>query len=84
MSLEISRRQFFRAGAAAAATTAFGFDLKAAAAAARVLKIARTTETKSVCPYCAVGCGVVIHSIPQVGISHHSRPMFSPIVTYRS
>jgi formate dehydrogenase major subunit len=63
MSLEISRRQFFRAGAAAAATTAFGFDLKAAAAAARELKIARTTETKSVCPYCAVGCGVVIHTL---------------------
>jgi formate dehydrogenase major subunit len=63
MSGEISRRQFFRAGAAALATTAFGFDLQAAAAAARELKIARTTETRSVCPYCAVGCGVVIHTL---------------------
>jgi formate dehydrogenase major subunit len=63
MSGEISRRQFFRAGAAALATTAFGFDLRAAAAAARELKIARTTETRSVCPYCAVGCGVVIHTL---------------------
>lgn len=63
MPLEISRRQFFRAGAAAAATTAFGFDLAAATAAARELKIARTTETRSVCPYCAVGCGVVIHTL---------------------
>ena len=61
MGFEISRRQFL--GAAVAATTAFGFDLKAAAAAARELKIARTTETKSVCPYCAVGCGVVIHTL---------------------
>jgi formate dehydrogenase major subunit len=63
MSGEISRRQFFRASAAALATTAFGFDLRAAAAAARELKIARTTETRSVCPYCAVGCGVVIHTL---------------------
>jgi formate dehydrogenase major subunit len=63
MTVEISRRQFFRAGAVAAATTAFGFDLAAAAAAARELKIARTTETRSVCPYCAVGCGVVIHTL---------------------
>jgi formate dehydrogenase major subunit len=63
MTVEITRRQFFRAGAAAAATTAFGFDLRAAAAAARELKIARTTETRSVCPYCAVGCGVVIHTL---------------------
>jgi formate dehydrogenase major subunit len=62
MTVEISRRQFFRAGAAAA-TTAFGFDLRAAKAAARELKIARTTETRSVCPYCAVGCGVVIHTL---------------------
>ena len=62
MTVEISRRQFFRAGAAAA-TTAFGFDLRAAEAAARELKIARTTETRSVCPYCAVGCGVVIHTL---------------------
>src|SRR3990172_8501328 len=63
MPVEISRRQFFRAGAAVAATTAFGFDLHAAGAAARELKIARTTETRSVCPYCAVGCGVVIHTL---------------------
>jgi formate dehydrogenase major subunit len=63
MSGEISRRQLFRAGAAALVTTAFGFDLRAAAAAARELKIARTTETRSVCPYCAVGCGVVIHTL---------------------
>ena len=63
MPIELSRRQFFRAGAAAVATTAFGFDLRPAAAAARELKIARTTETKSVCPYCAVGCSVVIHTL---------------------
>jgi formate dehydrogenase major subunit len=63
MSGEISRRQLFRTGAAALASTAFGFDLRAAAAAARELKIARTTETRSVCPYCAVGCGVVIHTL---------------------
>jgi formate dehydrogenase major subunit len=63
MASELSRRQFFRAGATALATTAFGFDLRAATAASRELKIARTTETKSVCPYCAVGCSVVIHTL---------------------
>jgi len=29
----------------------------------RELKIARTTETRSVCPYCAVGCGTIIHTL---------------------
>jgi formate dehydrogenase major subunit len=63
MDGEINRRQFFHAGASLAASTAFGFDLAEAASAARELKIARTTETRSVCPYCAVGCGVVIHTL---------------------
>jgi formate dehydrogenase major subunit len=29
----------------------------------RELKIARTSETRSTCPYCAVSCGVIIHTI---------------------
>lgn len=63
IDIELSRRQFLRAGGAALATTAFGFDLAAAQTRARELKIARTTETRSVCPYCAVGCSVVIHTL---------------------
>jgi formate dehydrogenase major subunit len=27
------------------------------------LKISRTTETRSTCPYCSVSCGVIIHTI---------------------
>ena len=29
----------------------------------RAFKIARTTETRSTCPYCAVSCGVIIHTL---------------------
>ena len=29
----------------------------------RDLKIARTTETRSTCPYCSVSCGVIIHTL---------------------
>ncbi len=57
----VSRRGFFTSGAALA--TAFGFDLQPAQAAVRELKISRTTQTNSVCPYCAVGCSVVIHTL---------------------
>lgn len=63
MAIEISRREFLKAGSVALATTAFGFDLRQAAAASRELKIARTTQTNSVCPYCAVGCSVIIHTL---------------------
>jgi formate dehydrogenase major subunit len=48
-------------GVAGAAT--IGFDLRRAHAEMRELKIARTTETRSICPYCAVSCGVIIHTL---------------------
>ncbi len=60
--MEVSRRGFLKASAAVS-STAFGFDLKLAAAQARELKISRTTQTHSICPYCAVGCSVVIHTL---------------------
>jgi len=41
----------------------FGFDLKPAYAQLRTLKIARANETRSTCPYCAVGCGTIIYTI---------------------
>jgi formate dehydrogenase major subunit len=59
----ITRRTFLTAGVAGAAVSVFGFDVQPAAAQARSLKIERTTETRSVCPYCAVGCSVIIHTL---------------------
>jgi formate dehydrogenase major subunit len=55
-----TRRDFFRV--AAAGSTLLGFDLEPARAEARALKISRTTETRSTCPYCSVSCGVIIHT----------------------
>jgi formate dehydrogenase major subunit len=65
MGYTINRRQFFQSSAlrAGAAVTALGLDLTPAIAAARELKISRTTQTNSVCPYCAVGCSVIIHTL---------------------
>jgi formate dehydrogenase major subunit len=45
------------------AVSLLGFDLAPACAAVRELKIARTTETRSTCPYCSVSCGVIIHTL---------------------
>jgi formate dehydrogenase major subunit len=46
-----------------AAVSVLGFDLTSAYAQVRELKIARTTETRSTCPYCSVSCGVIIHTL---------------------
>jgi formate dehydrogenase major subunit len=62
--MDISRRGFIQATiSGGAALTAFGFDVTPAYAQARTLKIARTTETRSTCPYCSVSCGVIIHTL---------------------
>src|ERR1700755_3221811 len=55
-----TRRAFLQAGAAAAV---LGFDLAPAYAQMRELKISRTTETRSTCPYCSVSCGIIIHTL---------------------
>jgi len=58
-----SRREFFKIGAGGAIATVLGFDVQKAYADSRELKIARTTETRSLCPYCSVACGVIIHTL---------------------
>jgi formate dehydrogenase major subunit len=58
-----TRRSFIRIGTGAVVASVLGFDVKAAYAQARELKIDKTTETRSTCPYCAVACGVIIHTL---------------------
>jgi len=61
--MEPTRRKFFQLGAGGVAATVLGFDVRKAYAQAQELKIARTTETRSLCPYCSVACGVIIHTL---------------------
>ena len=67
MNMELSRRQLLLgAGAGLAGTTlgALGFgDMEAAyAAAIRPFKLAGSTETRNICTYCAVACGIIMYS----------------------
>jgi formate dehydrogenase major subunit len=62
--MQPSRREFLKISTlGGAAVSVLGFDLRPAHAAVRELKIARTTETRSTCPYCSVSCGVIIHTL---------------------
>ena len=60
--MEITRRGFLKA-TGIGTTIALGFDVSKAEAEMREFKISRTTETRSTCPYCAVSCGVIIHTL---------------------
>src|ERR1700738_5292683 len=63
MSGTPSRRSFITIGTGGAIASLLGFDLRPAYAQSRELKIGRTTETRSTCPYCSVSCGVIIHTL---------------------
>jgi formate dehydrogenase major subunit len=60
-----SRRDFLRRGVRGGFTLGgifgLGLDLRAAQAELRRSRIAGAREVPSVCPYCAVGCGQLVH-----------------------
>jgi len=62
--MDVSRRTFLKVSlATGVGLSAFGFNLTKVRAQAQALKIDRTTETRSTCPYCSVSCGVIIHTL---------------------
>ena len=62
--MQPSRRTFLKTGLiGSVGVTMLGFDATPLHAQIQSLKISRTKETRSTCPYCAVSCGVIIHTI---------------------
>ncbi len=64
--MDMDRRQFFRvsgAGLVGSSLVALGFSPTAVFAETRAFKLARTTETRSTCPYCSVSCGLVMYTL---------------------
>ena len=63
--MQVNRRQFFKicsAGLGGSSIAVLGFSPTAALAEVRTYKLARATETRNICPYCSVSCGVLIYS----------------------
>ena len=64
--MDMNRRHFFRvsgAGLVGSSLVALGFSPTSALAQTRNFKLARTTETRSTCPYCSVSCGIVMYTL---------------------
>jgi formate dehydrogenase major subunit len=62
----MDRRGFLKLGVgtlAGSSVAALGFSTERALADARAFKLARTTETRNTCPYCSVGCGIIMHAL---------------------
>jgi formate dehydrogenase major subunit len=64
--MKITRRTFLKASSATAAWVLFmdrlGFDLSAAETYARELRIKGAKETTTICCFCSVGCGILVHT----------------------
>jgi formate dehydrogenase major subunit len=63
---QMSRRQFLRvtgATIAGSSLAVLGFAPATALAEVRQYKLARTLETRNTCPYCSVGCGILMYGL---------------------
>jgi formate dehydrogenase major subunit len=62
----MNRRHFFKicaAGMGTSSVVGLGMSPGTAVAEVRAFKLARTTETRSTCPYCSVSCGVIMYTL---------------------
>ena len=63
--MDLNRREFIQvtsATAAGLAVSGLGFDLMPVKAHAQMLKTKYAKETTTICCYCAVGCGAIVHT----------------------
>jgi formate dehydrogenase major subunit len=82
--MTVSRRQFLKVSSVAATSTAvgalaaLGTDLQPKVARAQELRIQNAKTVPSVCPYCAVGCGLLVHTVDGQIVNIEGNPA-SPI-----
>ena len=64
--MRVTRRTFFKvcaSGLGSSSIAMLGFPTLDALAEVREFKLTRTSEARNTCPYCAVGCGIIMHSM---------------------
>jgi formate dehydrogenase major subunit len=64
--MDMNRRQFFKvctASLGGSSLAMLGFSPQPVLAEVRNFKLAKTTETRNTCPYCAVGCGIIMYGL---------------------
>jgi formate dehydrogenase major subunit len=78
--MAVTRRTFLKKAAGASVGTAvgalagLGADLSPKVARAQELRIARAKTTPSVCCYCSVGCGLLVHTVDDQIVNIEGNP----------
>lgn len=60
--MDLSRRTFLKLSGGTLLLGSLGIDLSAPRAYAQTLRIKNAKETLTICPYCSVGCGIIVHT----------------------
>jgi formate dehydrogenase major subunit len=78
--MAVTRRAFFKkaagvsVGTAVGGLAALGADLSPKVARAQELRIAKAKVTPSVCCYCSVGCGLLVHTVNDQIVNIEGNP----------
>jgi formate dehydrogenase major subunit len=60
--MEVTRRNFLKISGATALAGGLGIGATPSLAQTKPFKISYTKETTTICPYCGVGCGIIVHT----------------------
>lgn len=74
--MQVTRRQFFKicaGGLGSSGLAMLGLMPGEALAEVREFKLERTTETRNTCPYCSVGCGVLMYGLGDQAKNSHGQ-----------
>ncbi len=58
----VSRREFMKISGGTVLLGSLGINLDSTKAYAQGLRIKGAQETHTICPYCSVGCGIIVHT----------------------
>jgi formate dehydrogenase major subunit len=61
--MTVSRRDFLKLSGSGLAAATLGFNLAPVEAKAEDLAIRYARESTTICPYCSVGCGMIVHTL---------------------
>lgn len=71
---ELTRRSFLKLSGGAVIASTLGINLDPVKAYAQTLRIKNAKETLTICPYCSVGCGIIVHTLEGKVINTEGDP----------
>lgn len=72
--MNVSRRNFLKLSGGSLLLGSLSLDLSPAKAYAQTLRIKNAKESLTICPYCAVGCGIIAYTVGGKVVNTEGNP----------